>query len=116
MKFIQLFSTIASLAIFATAPGVSAAGLRAGAGGDAVDKKDEAEASGKRSLYVKLEHYGEPGTVEGMSGPGMSDNVVAGIQGVAANFNDGDENKIYNNMYNDERGRADAYASHIIDS
>ena len=28
MKFIQLFSTITSLAIFATAPGVSAAGLR----------------------------------------------------------------------------------------
>ena len=72
MKFIQLLSTIASLAIFATAPGVSAAGLRAGAGGDAVDKKDEAEASGRRNLQGGM-MYGLPGQVSGMPGmPGMS--------------------------------------------
>ena len=60
MKFIQLLSTIASLAIFATAPGVSAAGLRAG-----VDKE---EASGRRNLQGMM--YGVPGQVPGM--PGMS--------------------------------------------
>jgi len=109
MKFIQLFSTIASLAIFAAAPGVSAAGLRA-AGGDAVDKGDEAEASGKRSLYVKQERYGEPETVEGMPGP-ENDNVVPGIQGATANFDDGDEDEYYNNMYNHGNGRAYAYTS-----
>jgi hypothetical protein len=48
------------LAIFATAPGVSAAGLRAG-----VDKE---EASGRRNLQGMM--YGLPGQVPGM--PGMS--------------------------------------------
>ena len=48
MKFIQL-STIAALAIFATAPGVSAAGLRAGG-----DKTAEDQSGGRRSLYVKF--------------------------------------------------------------
>ncbi len=76
MKFIQLLSTIASLAIFATAPGVSAAGLRA-----RVDRTEAEEASGRRKLYVKYAlpkevpgmsgmHYGMPGTVPGMpTGP-----------------------------------------------
>ncbi len=64
MKFIQLLSTIASLAIFATAPGVSAAGLRAT--GDAGDKREE-EASGRRSLQGMI--YGLPGQVPGMPGP-----------------------------------------------
>jgi len=112
MKFIQLLSTIAALAIFATAPGVSAAGLRAGAGGDAVDKGEE-EASGRRSLYI-YSGAGNPGQVsdimkqvQGMLGP---DNAVPGIQGVAANFDDEDEDKFYNNKYNDGNDRAYVYA------
>jgi hypothetical protein len=115
MKFIQLLSTIASLAIFATAPGVSAAGLRAGAGGDAVDKKDEAEASGRRNLQGMI--YGLPGQVPGMPGmSGMSgmSGMHYGMPGTVPGMPTGpnmysDEssfyNRKYNNGYNGGRGR-----------
>jgi|SRR5210317_1739385 hypothetical protein len=69
MKFIQLLSTIASLAIFATAPGVSAAGLRAT--GDARDRAEE--ASGRRNLQGMM-IYGMPGQVPGMPGPHRNGN------------------------------------------
>ena len=51
MKFVQL-STIASLAVFAAAPGVSAAGLRAHDNRSAVNKEEETTGnSDRRKLY-----------------------------------------------------------------
>ena len=107
MKFIQLLSTIASLAIFATAPGVSAAGLRAG-----VDKE---EASGRRNLQAVI--YGLPGQVQGMPGmsgmpgmPGMHYGMPGTVHGMPTGPNMySDEssfyNRKYNNGYNGGRGR-----------
>ena len=80
MKFIQLLSTIASLAIFATAPGVSAAGVRA-----SVDKTAD-QSAGRRKLY----HRGHPHRgPRGPRGPG-----------VPVDFNDSSESQYYNQMYN----------------
>jgi hypothetical protein len=109
MKFIQLSTIIASLAIFATAPGVSAAGLRA-----SVDKE---EASGRRSLYVKYGmpsqvpgmpgmsgmhyHYGMPGTVPGMPtgpndfGPGYYDYGDEGDDNFGDNYDYDDDDDDY---------------------
>ena len=92
MKFIQLLSTIAALAIFATAPGVSAAGLRAGG-----DKTEE--ASGRRSLYVK--YAGPQGELVGpINTPGFGGMGI----GPRVDFNDNSESQYYNNP-----GRAHAY-------
>lgn len=85
MKFIQLLSTIASLAIFATAPGVSAAGVRAG-----VDKTAEDQsAGGRRKLYRK---HGGPRGPRGVP------------QGVPVDFNNDSESQYYNQIYNPGHG------------
>ena len=75
MKFIQLLSTIASLAIFATAPGVSAAGVRASVD---KDKAAEEQSGGRRKLYGRYHGHG----------------------GVPVNFNYNSQAKYYNQMYN----------------
>ena len=93
MKFIQLLSTIASLAIFATGPGVSAAGLRA-AGVD----NGEYPSSGRRSLYVK--HHGRPGAFPGQ--PGTMGVPAGGYAGDY--YNDNNQAKYYNQMYNNGHG------------
>ena len=106
MKFIQL-STIAALAIFATAPGVSAAGLRAGG-----DKTEE--ASGRRSLYVKFAGPQGGPTVGPLVGPintpgfgGMG--MGMGMGGPRVDFNDNSESQYYNGLHNNP-GRVHAYA------
>ena len=73
MKFIQLLSTIASLAIFATAPGVSAA--------EGLDKKRSNKVtetySARRNLYAQRRNRNVKG-VPGVRGvPG-----VPGVRGV----------------------------------
>ena len=83
MKFIQLLSTIASLAIFATAPGVSAAGIRAG-----VDKGED--NSGRRKLYRKHRY-----------GPHAPRGVPTGVP---VDFNNHSESQYYNRKYNNGHG------------
>lgn len=120
MKFIQLLSTIASLAIFATAPGVSAAGLRAGAGGDAVDKKDEASGSGRRNLGLTrgereaLENF-PPFDVEWEKKLPDSDSVLVSVSGVTSQEKDPMQKAI--NLANDARPsseRRSLYVKHEL--
>jgi len=73
------------LAIFATAPGVSAAGVRA-----SVDKTADYDqsAGGRRKLY----HRGRQHPHRGPRGPG--------VPGVPVDFNDSSESQYCNQMYN----------------
>ena len=114
MKFIQLFSTIATVAIFATAPGVSAAGLRA-AGSDAVDERDtstedmayqsKTEYSGRRNLQAimggpMVGAIYTPGTMEGAGWYGPGPAATAGGYGSAIDYDNSSENYFYNRKYN----------------